>query len=69
MLHEALGCFIKLDADQARKVTEKDDEVDALYQQILRELLTYMMQDARTISGRQPICCGWPTTWSASATA
>jgi phosphate transport system protein len=51
MLHEALDAYIKLDADLARKVTEKDDEVDALYQQILRELLTYMMQDPKTISG------------------
>ena len=51
MLHEALDAYVKLDATVAGAVVEKDDEVDALYQQILRELLTYMMQDAKTISG------------------
>jgi phosphate transport system protein len=51
MLHEALDAYIKLNADLAGAVIEKDNEVDALYSQILRELLTYMMQDARTISG------------------
>ena len=51
MLHEALNAYVKLDADLARKVAEQDDEVDLLYNQILRELLTYMMQDSKTISG------------------
>ncbi len=50
MIHEALGCFVNLDAECAKTVTARDDEIDALYGQILRELLTYMMQDPKTIT-------------------
>ena len=51
MIHASLDAYIQLDADMARRVAERDDEVDALYQQVLRELLTYMMADAKTITG------------------
>jgi phosphate transport system protein len=51
MIHQALDAYIQLDADMAQRVAERDDEVDALYQQVLRELLTYMMSDAKTITG------------------
>jgi len=50
MIHDVLGCFVHLDADCARIVCERDDEVDALYTQVLRELLTYMMADAKNIT-------------------
>jgi phosphate transport system protein len=50
MLDQALDAFVKMDAAQARAVVTRDDEVDALYNQVLRELLTYMAQDKKVIS-------------------
>ena len=50
MLREALDAFIERDADMARRVMNKDDEVDNLYDQVFRELLTYMAEDPKTIS-------------------
>ena len=49
MLKQSIESFINKDADMARKVIESDDEIDALYEQIYRELLTYMMADPTTI--------------------
>jgi phosphate transport system protein len=49
MLDQALKAFLAHDADAAREVARLDDEVDALYDQIYRELLTYMINDPRTI--------------------
>ncbi len=49
MIHAALDAFIAHDADAARQVAYRDDEIDALYQQVFRELLTYMLEDARNI--------------------
>lgn len=50
MIHAALDAFIAQDADAAQKVAARDDEMDALYQQVFRELLTYMIEDPRNIS-------------------
>ena len=50
MLKESLDAFIRRDADAARAVIGKDDEVDALMEQLFRELLSYMIEDPRTIS-------------------
>ncbi len=54
MLREAIDSFVHSDADMARNVLLKDDDVDHLKDQIFRELLTYIMQDptvtARAIS-------------------
>jgi phosphate transport system protein len=50
MLNDAITAYIEGDADTARAVAERDDEVDALYEQIYRELLTYMMADPTTIN-------------------
>ncbi|CAI8043050.1 Phosphate-specific transport system accessory protein PhoU homolog [Geodia barretti] len=41
--------FAERDEELARKVCADDDVVDDLYDQIYRELLTYMLQDPRTI--------------------
>jgi phosphate transport system protein len=49
MVRDALGAFVNADSRKARGVIERDDEVDAMREQIFRELLTYMMEDARTI--------------------
>ncbi len=50
MLKESLDAFVKEDVSLALKVTRDDEQVDQLLDQIFRELLTYMMQDMRTIS-------------------
>lgn len=49
MLHASLQAFIKQDAEQAKAVIPLDDEVDALYDQIYAELMTYIMQDPARI--------------------
>ena len=50
MLRRALDAFVKRDADAARAITVEDDEVDALYDQIFRELLYFMAEDPKTVS-------------------
>jgi phosphate transport system protein len=50
MIHTALDAFVARDANAAEKVATRDDEIDALYQQVFRELLTYMLEDPRNIS-------------------
>jgi len=50
MLHRSLDAFINHDAEAARKIVPEDDEIDNLYDQIFRELLTFMMEDPRTIT-------------------
>lgn len=49
MLQESLDSFVNKDADLAVEVCKKDDEVDALEPQIVRELITYMISDPLTI--------------------
>ncbi len=49
LLMEALDAFIEQDADRARQVARRDDEVDQLYEQVYRELLTFMISDPRTV--------------------
>jgi phosphate transport system protein len=49
MLMGSLEAFKNRDADRARSICDADDEVDALYDQVYRELLTYMLSDPRTI--------------------
>jgi phosphate transport system protein len=49
MLMGSLEAFKNRDADRARSICDADDEVDALYDQVDRELLTFMLQDPRTI--------------------
>jgi phosphate transport system protein len=49
MLHRALEAFVQRDVDLARAIPDEDDEVDALYNQVYRELLTFIMDDPRTI--------------------
>ena len=49
MVKESLDAFVARDTELARRVCAADAEVDALKEQIFRELLTFMMADARTI--------------------
>jgi phosphate transport system protein len=50
MLHDAITAFIEDDQAAARAIVARDDEVDALYDQIYRELLTFMLADPTTIN-------------------
>jgi len=49
MLRASLEAFKQRDIAQARAICEDDDLVDALYDQVYRELLVYMLNDPRTI--------------------
>jgi len=49
MVKESLDAFVTRDTELARRVCAADAEVDALKEQIFRELLTFMMEDPRTI--------------------
>jgi phosphate transport system protein len=48
-LKDVLDAFIEHDADHALKVWYKDEDLDAMYNSVFRELLTYMMEDPRNI--------------------
>lgn len=50
MLKSAVDAFIESDVELARQTMTMDDEIDELYNQVYRELLTYMMQDPHTIN-------------------
>lgn len=49
MLHRALEAFVQRDTEAARAIPAEDDEVDSLYDQVYRELMTYVMADPRNI--------------------
>jgi phosphate transport system protein len=49
MVKESLDAFVARDTALARQVCGEDAEVDALKEQIFRELLTFMMEDPKTI--------------------
>lgn len=50
LLEGQLQAFLRCDADAARALAARDDEVDRLNEQIFRELLVYMMNDPRTVT-------------------
>ena len=50
MVKESIDAFVKDDSTVARKVLTDDDFVDDLMEQIFRELLTFMIEDTRTIT-------------------
>ena len=49
MLHRALTAFVNEDVEAAKAIPVEDDEVDALYNQIYRELMTFIIQDPKNI--------------------
>lgn len=49
MLRDSLDAYVQEDAELAGKVCAADDYVDQLYEQLFRELLTYMIEDPRNI--------------------
>lgn len=50
MVHDALDAYADRDAEKALAVWRADEELDAIYTSLFRELLTYMMEDPRTIT-------------------
>jgi len=50
MLRNALDSFARLDLAVAAKVVRQDEQVDSAFKAILRQLITFMMEDPRTIS-------------------
>jgi phosphate transport system protein len=50
MLRQSLDCFARLDVGQAMAVVKQDNEVDSSFRAIMRQLITFMMEDPRTIS-------------------
>lgn len=49
MIHEVLTAFMNNDQEKALAVAQMDDEIDELHNQVMRECLTYMMQDPKYI--------------------
>jgi phosphate transport system protein len=49
MLLRALDAFVNRDVDTARQIPQQDDEVDHLYNQVYRELLTLIMSNPHNI--------------------
>ena len=50
MLQLALDAFARLDVNAAAEVIDLDDEIDAAFSAVLRQLISYMMEDPRTIT-------------------
>jgi phosphate transport system protein len=50
MLHEALDAFARLDGKAALQIIAQDDTVDFEFRTIMRNMITFMMEDPRTIS-------------------
>ena len=49
-LRKALDAFARLDVERALEVLRQDDQIDQEFDGLLRKLITYMMEDPRTIS-------------------
>lgn len=60
-LHDALDAFARLDGQQAAKLLGQDAAIDHEFRSILRTMITFMMEDPRTISA------ALDTLWSAKA--
>lgn len=50
MLRRTMDAFVERDAEAAKSIANEDDEVDALYDQVYRELLTFMLSDPSTVT-------------------
>lgn len=61
MLHEVLDAFARMDVKAALEVYQSDDVIDKEYDEIIRQLMTYMMEDPSSIPRVQNVI------WSARA--
>ena len=50
MLRQSLDAFARLDVAEAMRVVKQDSEVDDAFRAIMRQLITFMMEDPRTIT-------------------
>lgn len=50
MLRDSLDALAQRDVDNAKRICRTDDEIDALYDQVFRELLMFMVEDPRNIT-------------------
>lgn len=50
MLGETLDAFARKDVELAEHVAKSDDEIDNLYKQVFRELMSYIVEDPRTVT-------------------
>jgi phosphate transport system protein len=50
MLHEVLDAFVRLDTEAAARIVREDKEIDQHFRSIVRQLVTFMMEDPRTIT-------------------
>lgn len=50
MLRRSLEAFVTRNAEEAVRINAEDDDIDALYNQVYRELLTFMLEDPKTIT-------------------
>ncbi len=50
LLRKALDAFARLDVDKALEVLKQDDQIDQEFEGLMRKLITFMMEDPRTIS-------------------
>lgn len=51
MIKDILDAYVERDADKAMAVWLRDEELDEMYTSLFRELLTYMIEDPRNITG------------------
>ena len=61
MLHKSLDAFARMDAQAAAQLIDEDEGIDERYRAILRQLITFMMEDPRAISA------SLDTVWAAKA--
>ena len=50
MIHSSIDAFINMDTELAKKVYDMDDEIDDLYHEIFKELMAYVISDAKNIN-------------------